>query len=175
MAVKDIFGMFVRHKCPACQKQVSVKTDSGVCQIGRKCLSDWVQVSVRLGASTCQLEVSGCQLQHAQVEVYILWVKVGSLASEWYGCNPLFFKSQKPTLTINKDEWGVRTLTGISFSHSKRSETSPLLFTKRRDASLRFEWPNNLRLYQHALKLMSNPFTEWVKAPTEIKSTPHSA
>ena len=31
------------------------------------------------------------------------------------------------------------------------------------------------RLYQQALKLISNPFTECVKAPTEIKSTPHSA
>ena len=29
--------------------------------------------------------------------------------------------------------------------------------------------------YQQALKLISNPFTECVKAPTEIKSTPHSA
>lgn len=96
-------------------------------------------MSVRLGASTRQLEVSGCQLQDAQVEVYILQVKVGSLASEWYGCNPLFFKSQKTTLTINKDEWGVRTLTGISFNHSKRSKASLLLVNRRRDALLRFE------------------------------------
>ena len=28
---------------------------------------------------------------------------------------------------------------------------------------------------QQALKLISRPFTECVKAPTEIKSTPHSA
>ena len=28
---------------------------------------------------------------------------------------------------------------------------------------------------QHALKLMSKPLTEWVNAPTEMKSTPHSA
>lgn len=30
-------------------------------------------------------------------------------------------------------------------------------------------------LYQQALKLMSSPFTECVRAPTEMKSTPHSA
>lgn len=29
--------------------------------------------------------------------------------------------------------------------------------------------------YLTALKDMSNPLTEWVSAPTEIKSTPHSA
>lgn len=29
--------------------------------------------------------------------------------------------------------------------------------------------------YQTALKLISNPLTEWVSAPTEMKSTPHSA
>ena len=29
--------------------------------------------------------------------------------------------------------------------------------------------------FQQALKLMSNPLTEWVNAPTEMKSTPHSA
>lgn len=29
--------------------------------------------------------------------------------------------------------------------------------------------------YQQALKLISSPFTECVKAPTDIKSTPHSA
>ena len=28
---------------------------------------------------------------------------------------------------------------------------------------------------QHALKLMSSPLTECVSAPTEMKSTPHSA
>lgn len=33
----------------------------------------------------------------------------------------------------------------------------------------------NILMYQQALKLISSPFTECVKAPTDIKSTPHSA
>ena len=34
---------------------------------------------------------------------------------------------------------------------------------------------DRLMACQQALKLISNPLTEWVSAPTEMKSTPHSA
>lgn len=40
LTVKGISGMFVRHKCLTFQTQVFITTDSCVCQIRHKCLSD---------------------------------------------------------------------------------------------------------------------------------------
>ena len=53
-----------------------------------------------------------------------------------------------------------------------------LIFLYKKSAAkalLRRTCNRMLICYQTALKLISNPLTEWVSAPTEMKSTPHSA
>ena len=50
----------------------------------------------------------------------------------------------------------------------------PVLLKKVKQEAYHKEYIT-VREIQHALKLMSRPLTEWVNAPTEMKSTPHSA
>lgn len=73
-------------------------------------------------------------------------------------------KSQKKGKTACLITRGIQRRSG---KHRQAKSISPYNFLKK--------LYQRFHTYQQALKLMSRPFTECVRAPTEMKSTPHSA
>ena len=73
--------------------------------------------------------------------------------------------------------WEKDTVLNFQLSTYKdsTSRTLPCYSLSKTEVATKFNDEARAHSLQQALKLMSSPFTEWVSAPTEMKSTPCSA